>query len=71
MTSNVYKTVEITGSSKDSIEKAVEAAVSRAGETLHSLRWFEVTDIRGHLADGNIEHWQVTTKIGFTLDEDS
>ena len=71
MTSNVYKTVEITGSSKDSIEKAVEAAVSRAGDTLHGLRWFEVTDIRGHLVDGNIEHWQVTTKIGFTLDEDS
>lgn len=68
MPEHVYKTIEITGSSPKSIEDAVQAAVSRSGETLHNLRWFEVTDVRGHIQDGKIEHWQVTAKIGFTLD---
>ena len=68
MTEHVYKTIEITGSSTKSIEAAVETAVGRAGETLHSLRWFEVANIRGHLDGGKIEHWQVTVKIGFAMD---
>jgi dodecin len=66
---NVYKTIEITGSSKTSIEDAVQQAVKRTGESVHNLRWFQVGDIRGHLNNDKIDHWQVTVKIGFTLDE--
>ena len=69
MSDHIYKTIEITGSSKESIEDAVQGAIARSGETLHNLRWFEVAGIRGYLQDGKIEHWQVTTKIGFTLDD--
>lgn len=69
MSDHVYKTIEITGSSKDSIEAAAETALQRTGESLHNLRWFEVTDIRGHVESGSLDHWQVTVKIGFTLDE--
>lgn len=68
MADHVYKTIEITGSSSKSIEAAVETAVVRAAETLHNLRWFEVANIRGHLEDGKIGHWQVTVKIGFAMD---
>lgn len=68
MSDHVYKTVEITGSSASGLQDAVEHAVGRAGESLHNLRWFEVSDIRGQLHDGGIDHWQVTLKIGFTLD---
>ena len=66
---HVYKTTEIVGSSRKSIEDAVEQAVARASKTLHNMRWFEVTDVRGHIEDGAVDHWQVTMKIGFTLDE--
>ena len=68
MTDHVYKIIEITGSSPDSIEAAVQTALSRAGESLHNLRWFEVASIRGELHGGKIAHWQVTAKIGFTMD---
>jgi len=68
MSEHVYKTIEVTGSSKTSIEEAVQTAMARAGESLHNLRWFEVTDIRGHIDGGQIDYWQVTVKIGFTLD---
>ncbi|HKJ71384.1 MAG TPA: dodecin [Gammaproteobacteria bacterium] len=69
MSEHVYKTVELTGSSPQGIEQAVTNAVERAGKTLHNLRWFEVTDTRGHIEGGRIAHWQVTVKVGFTLDE--
>ena len=68
MSDHVYKKVELTGSSQKSIEDAVQTAISRAHKTLHNMRWFEVVDIRGHIADGAIAHWQVTVKVGFTLD---
>jgi dodecin len=68
MPDHVYKTIEITGSSQNSIEAAVETALARAGESLHSLRWFEVGGIRGEIDQGKIAHWQVTVKIGFTMD---
>lgn len=68
MSDHVYKTIELTGSSETSIEDAVKNAVRRAGETMHNLRWFEITDTRGHLEEGRISHWQVTVKIGFTLE---
>ncbi len=69
MSEHVYKTVEITGSSATGSDDAVRAAISRATKTIRDLRWFEVTETRGEVRDGNIAHWQVTMKIGFTLDD--
>ncbi|KAA1189455.1 dodecin domain-containing protein [Pseudohalioglobus sediminis] len=68
MSDNVYKTLEITGSSKNSIEEAVETAIARSAQSVHNMRWFEVSDIRGHIADECIDYWQVTVKLGITLD---
>jgi flavin-binding protein dodecin len=65
---HIYKKVELVGTSPDSIEKAVENALARAATTLRNLRWFEVVETRGHIQDGRIDHWQVTIKVGFTLD---
>jgi len=69
MSDNVYKKIEIVGSSTKSIEDAIENAVNRASESLDNLRWFEVTETRGHIADGKVEHYQVSLKIGFTLED--
>ena len=68
MSEHVYKKVELTGSSPKGIEDAVANALARANRTLHNMRWFEVIDIRGHVEGGSIAHWQVTVKVGFTLD---
>ncbi|MCW4153524.1 dodecin family protein [Halomonas sp. 18H] len=65
---HTYKHIELTGSSEKSIEDAVQGALSKAAESLHSMRWFEVLDTRGHIEDGRVAHWQVTIKVGFTLD---
>lgn len=67
MTDHVYKISEIVGSSEKSIEDAIQTAVSRASDTLRNLRWFEVVQIRGHIADAGGLHYQVTLKVGFTL----
>jgi hypothetical protein len=67
MSDHVYKKIELTGSSTESMEDAVRHAVSRAGETLDNLRWFEVVETRGHIENNQVAHWQVTVKIGFTL----
>lgn len=69
MSDHVYKKVELTGSSESSIDDAIRNAVAKAAKTLHNLRWFEVVDIRGHIEDDAVRHWQVTVKIGFTLDD--
>ncbi len=69
MTGHVYKIIEITGTSKKSMDDAVSSAVIKASESLHNIRWFEVTDIRGDVADGKVAHWQLTIKLGFTLDD--
>ena len=69
MSDHVYKQLELTGSSTSGVEDAIRNAVSRASKTLHSLRWFEVTDLRGHIEDGAVAHWQVTLKVGMTLDD--
>lgn len=69
MSDHVYKSIELTGSSKVSIEDAVQTAVARAAKTVHNMRWLEVENVRAHLADGKVDHWQVTIKLGFTLDE--
>ena len=68
MSDHVYKLIELTGSSPDGIEGAIENAIEKAGKSLHNLRWFEVTDTRGQIVDGKAAHWQVTMKVGFTLD---
>ena len=69
MSEHVYKHIELTGSSKKSIQDAIENAITRAGKTLHGMQWFEVTDTRGHIENGKIAYWQVTLNVGFTLDE--
>ena len=68
MTDHVYKKIEIVGSSKTSIEEAVNNAVAKAAESIHNMRWLEVVETRGHIENGKIDHWQVVVKIGFTLD---
>lgn len=70
MSDHVYKKVEIVGSSPKSIEDAVHNALARAAKSLHNLRWFEVVETRGHIEGGKVGHWQVTVKIGFTLDDE-
>ena len=71
MSDNIYKKIEIVGSSTKSIEDAIENAINRAGQSVKSLRWFEVTETRGHIEDGKVKHYQVTLKIGFTLEDQS
>ena len=66
---HVYKIVELVGSSPDSIEDAIKSALARARQTLRNLRWFEVVETRGHIEDGEVHHYQVTLKVGFTLDD--
>lgn len=69
MSDHVYKQIELTGSSTTSIEEAVQRAIGKASETLHNLRWFEVVETRGQIEGDQVTAWQVTLKIGFTLDE--
>jgi flavin-binding protein dodecin len=69
MSDHVYKIVELTGSSTRGMEDAIRNAVVRAAQTVRQLRWFEVTDTRGHIENGEIAHWQVTIRLGFTLDD--
>ena len=68
MSDHVYKTVEITGSSKMSAEDAIRNAISTAAKTIRDMEWFVVTETRGHIKDGAIGHYQVTLKIGFKLE---
>ena len=69
MAEHTYKKIEIVGSSPNGMEEAVHNALSRAGQTIRNMRWFEVIETRGYIENGKIEHWQVTVKIGFTLEE--
>ena len=68
MSNHVYKSLELTGSSSTSIEDAVGNAVGKASQSMHNLRWFEVTNVRGEIENNAIAYWQVTMKLGFTLD---
>jgi hypothetical protein len=68
MSNHVYKSIEITGSSPRGIEDAIANAVAKASKSLHNLRWFQVIDTRGEIEGAKVAHWQVTMKIGFTLD---
>jgi flavin-binding protein dodecin len=70
MDHHVYKKIELTGSSDTSIEDAIKNAVAKAAKTIRHMRWFEVVETRGYLEDNQVAYWQVTLKIGFTLEED-
>ena len=68
MSEHVYKHLELTGSSEKSIEDAIRTAVERAGRTIRNMHWFQVVDTRGQIAAGKVVRWQVTIKVGFTLE---
>lgn len=67
MNDNVYKVIEVVGSSATSVEDAIERAIARASTSLDDIRWFEVKEVRGQVADGKVAHYQVRLRIGFTL----
>ena len=67
MDNKVYKLIEITGTSEKSSDEAVENAIARAYKSIDNLRWFEVVETRGDINNGNVAHWQVTIKVGFTM----
>lgn len=69
MSEHVYKAIELTGSSKKSVEDAVEKAIAQANKTVRSMRWFEVLSTRGYIEKGKVAYWQVTVKIGFTIED--
>jgi flavin-binding protein dodecin len=70
MSDHIYKKIELTGTSTKSVEEAVNNALARAAKTIHNMRWFEVVETRGDIKDNHVNHWQVTLKVGFTLDDD-
>ncbi len=69
MTDRTYRVTEIVGTSKEGLNQAITNGISRAGDTLRHLDWFEVTEIRGHIADGEVQHFQVGMKVGFRLED--
>jgi flavin-binding protein dodecin len=69
MSDRTYGVTEIVGTSKDSIAQAIRNGVSRASQTVRNVDWFEATEIRGHVLDGEVEHFQVTMKVGFRIED--
>ena len=69
MSNRTYRLTEIVGTSPESVDQAVRNGIHRASQTLRHIDWFEVTDIRGYIRDGDVEHFQVTIKIGFRLED--
>lgn len=69
MNDSIYKIIELSGTSKTDIEGAIENAISKASETVHNLKWFEVIETRGYIENDHVASWQVTIKIGLTVDE--
>lgn len=69
MDDHTYRVIQIVGSSEKSIDDAIRVAVGRASKTIRELRWFEVVETRGHIESGKVSHFQVTLKVGFTLDD--
>ena len=67
MTDHVYRVTEVVGSSSDSLESAIRTGIDKAAETVRGLNWFEVTEIRGHLEEGGVAHFQVSMKLGFRV----
>jgi flavin-binding protein dodecin len=68
MSNHVYRVTEIVGTSPDGIDAAIRSGIERASTTIRGLDWFEVTEVRGHIVDGEIAHYQVGLKVGFRLD---
>ena len=68
MSDHIYKKIELVGSSPNGIEEAITNAITRAGKTIRNMKWFEVAEVRGHLENNKVADWQVTVKVGFTLD---
>jgi flavin-binding protein dodecin len=66
--SNTYKKIELTGTSGSSVEEAVSAALKKASESVRNMRWFEISEIRGAIDGDKVSEWQVTLKVGFTVD---
>ncbi len=69
MDDHIYRVIEIVGTSQKSIDDAIKSAIGRANTTLRNLRWFEVARTSGHIVDGKVEHFQVTLKVGFTMED--
>lgn len=69
MTNRTYRVTEIVGTSPEGVDQAVRNGINRAGETLRHLDWFEVTEVRGQIRDGKVEHFQVSMKVGFRLED--
>lgn len=65
---NIYKHIELTGTSSTSIEDAIQGAVARASKSVRNMRWMQVLETRGHINQGKVDQWQVTIKVGFTLE---
>ena len=68
MPGHVYKHIDLTGSSKMSSDDAVAIAIAKASKSIRGMLWFEVLETRGHIKDGAVDHWQVTIRVGFTLE---
>ena len=68
MSNNIYKSIELTGTSQATKEEAIRNAIKKASQTVHNMRWFQVVETRGTITDGDVAEWQVTIKVGFTLD---
>ena len=71
MPGRTYRVTEVVGTSSEGVDDAIKGAIGRASRTLRGLDWFEVTEIRGHIVDGELGHVQVGLKVGFRLDEDT
>ncbi|MFJ4713766.1 dodecin [Streptomyces sp. NPDC088785] len=71
MSNHTYRVTEIVGTSHEGIDQAIRNGISRASQTLRNLDWFEVTQVRGQIVDGEVEHYQVGLKVGFRLDADA
>ncbi|MFE6617666.1 dodecin [Streptomyces sp. NPDC008086] len=69
MSNHTYRVTDIVGTSPDGVDQAIRNGIERASQTLRNLDWFEVTEVRGQLEEGQIAHWQVTMKVGFRLDD--
>ena len=69
MSEHTYRLIEVVGSSPTGIDDAIKEAIADASKTIRHIRWFQVTETRGHIEDGKVAHFQVTLKIGFTLDD--
>lgn len=69
MTDHIYRVTEVVGSSPDSVQQAIRNGIARASRTIRNVEWFETTEIRGHVVDGEVGSFQVSMKVGFRLDD--